>query len=90
MPLQSLKLVMEVTTDIVDGNAVVTIPSGFYNSTDEDLEIIIRVTVGPEKKTKQPLSIVDEAVTSVANSFTMLIKVLTGLFLVGLFLSLFQ
>tara|TARA_B110000263_G_C14835762_1_gene297424 strand:- start:256 stop:501 length:246 start_codon:yes stop_codon:yes gene_type:complete len=81
---------MEVTTDIIDGNAVVTIPPGFYNSTDEDLEIIIRVTVEPEKEPEYPLSVIDVAATSVANSYTLLIKVFTGLFLVGLFLSVFQ
>ena len=81
---------MEVTTDIIDGNAVVTIPSGFFNSSDEYLEIIIRVTVEPEKEPERLLSILDEAATRVADSFTMFIKVFTGLFLVGMLLSLLQ
>ena len=40
---------MEVTTEIKEGNTVVTIPSGYYNSADEDLEIIIRVSVEAEE-----------------------------------------
>ena len=36
---------MDITADTQDGNVIVTIPSGFTNTSEEDLEIIINIEV---------------------------------------------
>ena len=86
---------MDVTADTRDGNVVVTIPSGFTNTSEEDLEIIINITMEADETDYceadyyQP-SVMDVAATSVASSFTSLLQIGAGLFVLGLFLSLFE
>ena len=85
---------MDITADTRDGNVVVRIPSGFTNTSEEDLEIIINITVESEEEEyyeqEYVPSVMDVAANSVANSFTNLFLIGAGLFLVGLIMSLFE
>ena len=90
---------MNITADTRDGNVVVRIPSGFTNTSEEDLEIIINISMEadepeycePEYYEQEYVpSVMDVAANSVANSFTNLFLIGAGLFVVGLIMSLFE
>ena len=86
MPQQN-KMVMDVTEE--DGAVILTV------SPEEELEITIRITVESDEEPEyyEPEyipNVIDVAAYSVADSFTSLIKIFAGLFVLGLFLSLFQ
>ena len=86
MPEQN-RMVMDVTEE--DGAVVLTVDS------DEELEITIRITVESDEEPEyyEPEyipNVIDVAAYAVADSFTSLFKVFAGLFVLGLFLSLFE
>ena len=86
---------MDITADTRDGNVVVTITSGFSNTSAEDLEIVINTEVeSDEPEYCEPeyyeQNVMDVASQSVAASFTSLLQIGAGLFVLGLFLSLFE
>jgi len=88
---------MEITANTDNGNVVLTIPAGFKNSSKEDLEIIINITVESDDDAPQESyesyyqpSVVDTAALSVANSFTSLIGIFCVLLVVGFVMSLFE
>ena len=78
---------MDVTEE--DGAVIITVEP------EEELEITIRITVESDEEPEyyEPEyipNVIDVAAYSVADSFTSLIKIFAGLFVLGLFLSLFQ
>ena len=90
---------MDIACSTDKGNVIITIPSGYTNSSEEDLEIIINVSreadepeyCEPEYYEQEYVpSVMDVAANSVANSFTNLFLIGAGLFVVGLIMSLFE
>ena len=78
---------MDVTEE--DGAVIITVEP------EEEAEITIRITVESDEEPEyyEPEyipNVMDVAAYSVADSFTSLIKIFAGLFILGLFLSLFQ
>ena len=89
---------MDIACSTDKGNVIITIPSGYTNSSEEDLEIIINVSREADEPDYEPdcyepeyvPSVMDVAANSVANSFTNLFLIGAGLFVVGLIMSLFE
>ena len=89
---------MDIACSTDKGNVVITIPSGYTNSSEEDLEIIINVSMEADEPDYEPdcyepeyvPSVMDVAANSVADSFTNLIKIAAGLWLIGMVMSIFQ
>ena len=89
---------MDIACSTDKGNVIITIPSGYTNSSEEDLEIIINVSREADEPDYEPdcyeqeyvPSVMDVAANSVADSFTNLIKIAAGLWLIGMVMSIFQ
>jgi len=87
----------EISMGTDKGNVILTIPAGYQNASEEDLEIIINITresddddyCEPDEVYYQP-SVIDTAALSVANSFTSLIGIFCVLLVVGFVMSLFE
>ena len=81
---------MDIACTTDKGNVIVTIPSGYTNSSKEDLEIVINISMEAdepeycETEYYEP-NVLDVAAQSVANSFTSLLQMGAGLFVLGLF-----